>query len=96
MGHGRHGHVHRPNGAGLPDALAHRQRPAGSVDDDPNGSGDIRSNFAIVKLGVGGEVSVFSYQSTDVIIDLVGYFSNDSSGHGLFTPMTPHRVEDSA
>ncbi len=62
---------------------------------NPNGSGDIRSNFAIVKLGVGGEVSVFSYQSTDVIIDLVGYFSNDSSGHGLFTPMTPHRVEDS-
>jgi uncharacterized repeat protein (TIGR01451 family) len=62
---------------------------------NPNGSGDIRSNLAIVKLGAGGKVSVFSYQSSDVVIDVVGYFSADSSGHGLFTPMSPHRVEDS-
>ena len=62
---------------------------------NPNGSGDVRSNLAIVKLGSGGKVSVFSYQPSDVVIDVVGYFSADSSGHGLFTPMSPHRVEDS-
>jgi hypothetical protein len=62
---------------------------------NPNGRGDIRSNLAIVKMGVGGKVSVFSYQPSDVIIDVVGYFADDVSGHGLFTPMSPHRVEDS-
>ena len=62
---------------------------------NPNGPGDIRSNLAIVKIGVGGKVSVFSYQPSDVVVDVVGYFADDVSGHGLFTPMSPHRVEDS-
>jgi hypothetical protein len=62
---------------------------------NPNGRGDIRSNLAIVKIGDGGRISVFSYQPSDVVIDVVGYFGNDPSGHGLFTPMSPHRVEDS-
>jgi len=62
---------------------------------NPNGPGDIRSNLAIVKIGAGGKVSVFSYQPSDVVIDVVGYFGDNASGHGLFTPMSPHRVEDS-
>src|SRR5262249_29170008 len=62
---------------------------------NPNGPGDIRSNLAIVKIGVGGEVSVFSYERSNVVIDVVGYFADDATGHGLFTPMSPHRVEDS-
>jgi uncharacterized repeat protein (TIGR01451 family) len=62
---------------------------------NPNGPGDIRSNFAIVKLGAGGKVSLFSYAPSDVVVDVVGYFADDASGHGLFTPMSPHRVEDS-
>ena len=62
---------------------------------NPNGPGDIRSNLAFVKLGAGGKVSVFSYQPTDVVIDVVGYVAADSSPHGLFTPVPPRRVEDS-
>jgi uncharacterized repeat protein (TIGR01451 family) len=62
---------------------------------NPNGSGDIRSNLAIVKIGAAGQISVFSYQPSDVVIDVVGYFGNDPSGRGLFTPMSPHRIEDS-
>ncbi|HKA05587.1 MAG TPA: DUF11 domain-containing protein [Acidimicrobiales bacterium] len=62
---------------------------------NPNGPGDIRSNLALVKIGASGKVSVFSYQSTDVVIDVVGYVGAATSSHGLFTPVPPRRMEDS-
>jgi hypothetical protein len=62
---------------------------------NPNGPDDIRSNLALVKVGDGGMVSVFSYQPTDVVIDLAGYVTADSSARGLFTPVSPRRVDDS-
>ena len=40
-------------------------------------------------------MSVFSYQPTDVVIDIAGYVTAGSSSHGLFTPVSPLRVEDS-
>jgi uncharacterized repeat protein (TIGR01451 family) len=74
--------------------------PAGGVQPavstaNPNGPGDIRSNLALVKIGAGGKVSVFSYQPTDVVIDVVGYVGTGTGSHGLFTPVPPRRVEDS-
>ncbi len=69
-------------------------RPAVSTA-NPEGPDDIRSNLAIVKVGAAGKVSVFSYQPTEVVIDVVGYVGDGASSHGLFTPMTPRRVEDS-
>jgi uncharacterized repeat protein (TIGR01451 family) len=69
-------------------------RPAVSTV-NPNGPDDIRSNLAIVKVGDGGKVSVFSYQPTDVVVDIAGYVTADSSSHGLFTPVPPRRVDDS-
>jgi uncharacterized repeat protein (TIGR01451 family) len=62
---------------------------------NPGEPDDIRSNLAIVKTGTGGKVSVFSSQPTGVVVDVVGYVAEGTSTHGLFTPLAPHRVEDS-
>src|SRR5205085_2425100 len=47
---------------------------------NPNGPGDIRSNLALVKLGTGGKLSVLSFQPTNLVIDVVGYFSPGAGG----------------
>ena len=62
---------------------------------NPNGPGDIRSNLALVKLGTDGKVSILSFQPTDVVVDVVGYFSSGSGSAGLFTAITPSRIADS-
>jgi glucose/arabinose dehydrogenase len=62
---------------------------------NPNGVGDIRSNLAMIPLGAGGKVGIFSFAPTDVVIDVVGYFSSGSGTTGLFTVVTPARVADS-
>jgi uncharacterized repeat protein (TIGR01451 family) len=62
---------------------------------NPGEPDDIRSNLAIVKIGTSGKVSVFSSEPTDLVVDVVGYVADDASSHGLFTPVSPHRVEDS-
>ena len=49
-------------------------RPLASTT-NPNGVGDIRSNLALVAVGTGGKVSVFSFAPTDVVVDVVGCFS---------------------
>ena len=62
---------------------------------NPNGVGDIRSNLAMIPLGDEGKVSIFSFAPTDVVIDVVGYFSSGSGNTGKFTVITPARVADS-
>jgi glucose/arabinose dehydrogenase len=62
---------------------------------NPNGVGDIRSNLAMIPLGTNGKVSIFSFAPTDVVVDVVGYFSTGSGGTGLFTVVAPSRVADS-
>jgi hypothetical protein len=62
---------------------------------NPNGVGDIRSNLALIPVGAGGKVSIFSMAPTDVVVDAVGYFSSGAGGSGLFTVATPQRVADS-
>jgi len=69
-------------------------RPLASTT-NPNGVGDIRSNLALVAVGTGGKVSVFSFAPTDVVVDVVGYFSSGTGTSGLFTTVTPRRVADS-
>jgi hypothetical protein len=57
--------------------------------------GRIKSNAAIVPAGTGGAVSIFVTDSTDVIIDINGYFVSANSGTGLaFYPLTPCRIAD--
>ncbi len=55
--------------------------------------GDIVPNGASVPLDATGGVCVFSTASTDLIIDVNGYYAAD--GDGFFTPVTPSRVFDS-
>jgi len=55
-------------------------------------AGRTRPNMVIAKVGVGGSVSVFNFSgSTDVIIDVLGWFPTG----GSFTSTTPARLLES-
>jgi hypothetical protein len=55
--------------------------------------GRIKANAAIVAAGSGGAISAYVTDTTDLLIDINGYFVSDS--HQLaFYPMTPCRVFD--
>src|ERR1043166_8071160 len=57
--------------------------------------GRIRANAAIVPAGANGAVSVFATNTTDVILDINGYFVPATDPAGLaFYPLTPCRVAD--
>ena len=57
--------------------------------------GRIKSNAAIVPAGAGGAMSVFATDTTDVILDINGYFVTGSNPGALaFYPVTPCRVAD--
>jgi photosystem II stability/assembly factor-like uncharacterized protein len=57
--------------------------------------GRIKSNAAIVPAGTNGAISIFTTDSTDVVIDINGYFVPNNSGTGLaFYPLTPCRIAD--
>jgi hypothetical protein len=58
-------------------------------------SGQPAGNTAIVQLGTGDSISVFTSQASDVFVDVVGYITNGSapsSSAGLFVPITPGRA----
>ncbi len=60
--------------------------------------GDAAANLAIVPLGADGSIQLFASTDLDVIIDVVGYFTNVNASDaavGLFVPLTPRRVLDS-
>ncbi|MFN7934134.1 MAG: BACON domain-containing protein [Bryobacteraceae bacterium] len=55
--------------------------------------GLIVANSAIVRAGTGGGLSMYASQSTDIIIDIAGYFTDDTALSNLvFYPLTPCRV----
>jgi len=57
--------------------------------------GRIKSNAAIVPAGSSGAVSVFATDTTDVILDINGYFVPGNDPAALaFYPLTPCRVAD--
>jgi hypothetical protein len=57
--------------------------------------GRIKSNAAIVPSGSNGAVSVFATDTTDVILDINGYFVSGNSAAALaFYPVTPCRIAD--
>jgi hypothetical protein len=61
--------------------------------------GRVKANYALVAGGVGGntgQVSVFASNTTDVILDVSGYFIEaPATGDAmLFTPVTPCRLLD--
>jgi uncharacterized repeat protein (TIGR01451 family) len=57
--------------------------------------GRIKSNAAVVPAATGGAVSVFATNTTDVILDINGYFDSYTDPDALqFYPLTPCRVAD--
>ena len=57
--------------------------------------GRVKSNAAIVPAGSNGAVSVFATDTTDVVLDINGYFVAGSNAAALaFYPVTPCRVAD--
>src|SRR5579871_4386303 len=60
-----------------------------------NSDGRIKSNAAIVPAGRTGAISVFATDTTDVVLDINGYFVPASTQTGLaFYPVTPCRIAD--
>jgi hypothetical protein len=57
--------------------------------------GRVKSNAAIVPAGSNGAVSVFATDTTDVMLDINGYFVAGSNPSALaFYPLTPCRIAD--
>ncbi len=56
--------------------------------------GRIKANAAIVPAGASGAVSVYVTDTTDVILDIDGYFNAPGSQTLQFYPLAPCRVVD--
>jgi hypothetical protein len=60
-------------------------------------SGETVPNLVIVPVGKNGQVTIYNHSgSTNVIVDLEGYFAPASagSGQGSYVPLTPARITD--
>jgi YVTN family beta-propeller protein len=56
--------------------------------------GRIKANAAIVPAGANGQISVYANNTTNVIVDVNGYFAPVSGSTLAFYPLTPYRVAD--
>jgi hypothetical protein len=77
-----------PAGGSQPTAsVLNLKRPADTV-----------PNLVIVPLGAGGQVSLFTQTGANLVVDVVGWFTDAtgaSSANGLFVPLVPERFLDS-
>jgi hypothetical protein len=88
----------QPVGAGYMQAL-----PTGAVPGQTSTvdyvAGETAATHAIVPLGAGGTISVFTSHSAHIVVDIMGYITDASqpavSGIGLFVPVAPSRFYDS-
>ena len=67
-------------------------QPTVSTMNSPDGR--IKANAAIVPSGFDSGVSVYATDTTDLILDIDGYFAPPTSGSYQFYPLTPCRVVD--
>ena len=67
-------------------------RPTISTLNSPDGR--TKANAAIVPAGVSGNISVYASDTTDVILDIDGYFAPPASGSSQFYSVPPCRVVD--
>ena len=56
--------------------------------------GRVKANAAIIGAGIGGAVSVYVTNTTDVVLDIDGYFVPAIDSALAFYPLTPCRVAD--
>lgn len=57
-------------------------------------NGTILANAAIVPAGTGGAVTFFASNTTDLVVDINGYFAPPGTGGLNFYPVTPCRLVD--
>jgi DNA-binding beta-propeller fold protein YncE len=67
-------------------------QPTVSTLNSPDGR--IKANAAIVPAGVGGAVSVYASNTTNVLLDIDAYFAPATSSNYQFFPLTPCRIVD--
>ena len=67
-------------------------QPTVSTMNSPDGR--VKANAAIVPAGTAGAVSVFVSNTSDVVLDINGYFTAPTSSTLEFYPLTPCRVID--
>jgi hypothetical protein len=58
-------------------------------------TGTVVANAAIVPAGTSGSIDVFATDTTDLIVDIDGYFAAPGTGGLSFYPVSPCRVLDS-
>ena len=71
---------------------AGQNQPGSSTLNAPTGA--VASNMAIVPAGVNGAVSVYATNTTELILDISGYFAPPGTGGLDFYVATPCRVMD--
>jgi uncharacterized repeat protein (TIGR03803 family) len=69
-------------------------RPQPNVSTMNSPDGRIKANAVIVPAGFGGAVNVYATDTTDVILDINGYFFSPSNDTAQFYSVTPCRVVD--
>jgi hypothetical protein len=79
--------------SGLSDHLADGRRPACGLHHE-FARWPVKANAAIVPAGYQGAVSVYVTDTTNVILDIDGYFAPPGSGTYQFYPLTPCRLVD--
>ncbi|HWU37189.1 MAG TPA: YncE family protein, partial [Candidatus Acidoferrum sp.] len=67
-------------------------RPALSTLNSPDGQ--VKASAAIVPAGAGAAISVYASNTTNVLLDINGYFTAVSKSTLAFYPLTPCRVAD--
>ena len=61
-------------------------------------AGETAATHAIVPLGAGGTISVFTSNTAHIVVDVMGYITDGTaptSSAGLFVPVAPNRYYDS-
>ncbi|HEX2783669.1 MAG TPA: S8 family serine peptidase, partial [Ilumatobacteraceae bacterium] len=86
-----------PVGAGFMQALP-TGAPPGQTSNVNYVAGETTATHAIVPLGAGGTISVFTSNSSHIVVDVMGYITDatvSASSVGEFVPITPSRFYDS-
>jgi lysophospholipase L1-like esterase len=55
--------------------------------------GRVKANAALATGGSGGEISVYATDTTDLVLDVSGYFTDEPASY-MYVPITPCRVVD--
>jgi hypothetical protein len=85
-------------GAGFITAWASGQPQPDASNVNLPGAGATVPNLAIVPVGAGGKISVFTSAGAHILVDIAGWFTGASAASGtdgLFVPVSPVRVADS-